>query len=140
MVDEFFLWEISEGKMSSYINIGCWLQESATSLLCHGQISLHHIDLSLEGNKRQQEPRVRGTHSTLLVSRQAVSYMLTGTCIVKAPNLLGQTWYFAPRSRHNTIVTRVLKYPWTTGSFSQGAGIFAGDAVYRDKHSVILMG
>lgn len=53
MVDEVLLWKISEGKMSSYINIGCWLQDSVTSLLCHGQISLHHIDLSLEGNKRQ---------------------------------------------------------------------------------------
>lgn len=138
MVDEVFMWEISEGKMSSYINIGCWLQNSATSLLCHGQISLHHIDLSLEGNKRQQEPRVQGTHSPLLVSRQAVSYMFT--CSVKTPSLLGRTWYFAPRSRHNTIVTRVPKYPRTAGSFSQGAGSFEGDAVYRDKHSVISMG
>lgn len=41
------------------------------------------------------------------------------TRIVRTPSLLGRTWYFPPRSRHNAIVTRVLEYPWMGGPATQ---------------------
>lgn len=49
-----------------------------------------------------------------LSQRQAVSYM--STCIVKTPSLLGQRWYFPPRSRHNA---RVREYQSTRGRLAQ---------------------
>lgn len=62
------------------------------------------------------------TPSGLLVSRQTVSYMFT--CIVKAPSLLGQTWYLPPPQSSSQQST----YPHTHGAFF----------VHRDRHSVIF--
>lgn len=108
MDDEDFLWQMVEGKVSSYINIECWLQNSTRYHLpaCFAMGKSHCIILisAWRPTNDSKSPGVQGTHSLLLVS--TLKSKQSHTCPPALSRLLA-SW-----TRHGTLCPAVVIIPY----------------------------